>query len=73
VFCFFSSASITASRATRRHIVALAVDQRIFSSILEPMKKLNSHIKTIATTTREAIVESQDPTTLACKLGAVNV
>jgi hypothetical protein len=58
---FSSGASVTACRATGRHIVALEADETIFSCILEPMKKIASPVTTTAVSEAPAIVASQDP------------
>jgi hypothetical protein len=58
---FFSGASITACRATGRHIVALEPDKKIFAGVLQHMKKSILPVAAAVVTEVPAVVESQDP------------
>lgn len=59
---FLAGASITACRATGRHILALEKDKEIFEAILQPMKKSTPPVVTTEVTEPPPIVEaSQDP------------
>ena len=68
MFLFFAGASITACRATGRHIVALEADKKIFASILQPMKDAVRPIATTVATEEPSILASQDPDAMAVKV-----
>ena len=56
-----AGASITACRATGRHIVALEEDRRIFEHIILPMKKVDATVTVAPSLDPAPVVLSQDP------------